>query len=186
MPCGGEGSYAHLLRSSVSSHTRILSYSMRRSWVRMDEKRAGHSPAENAAHSHLGSSHSRRDRSKEELEVSSVVSLVESFFTRVERVFDVHDLDVSMHSQIIQGIQRPEVLHFGLSIPPTLRRLIQTASFISRSWSIHKALTLILVLLHRDLSYHCMIWSDSSLPSLSTTTSWSMYDTICYKYDYPW
>ena len=99
----------------------------------MDEKRAGHSPAENTAHSRLGSSHSRRDRSKEELEVGSVVSLVESFFTRVERVFDVHDLDVSMHSQIIQGIQRPEVLRFGLSIPPTLRRLIQTASFISRS-----------------------------------------------------
>ena len=42
----------------------------------MDEKRAGHSPAENAAHSHLGSSHSRRDRSKEKLEVSSVVSLL--------------------------------------------------------------------------------------------------------------
>lgn len=78
----------------------------------MDEKRAGHSPAENAAHSRLGSSHSRRDRSKEELEVGSVVSLVESFFTRVERVFDVHDLDVSMHSQIIQGIQRPEGLRF--------------------------------------------------------------------------
>lgn len=39
MPCGGEGLYAHLLRSSASSHTQIPSYSMRRSWVRMEWKK---------------------------------------------------------------------------------------------------------------------------------------------------
>ena len=34
---------------------------------------------------------------------------------------------------------------------------------ISLSQSLHKVLTLILVPLYRDLCYHCMIWSDSSL-----------------------
>ena len=48
------------------------------------------------------------------------------------------------------------------------------------SWSTHKALTLILVLLHRDLFYHCTIRSDSSTPCPCTITSWSLYDTICY------
>ena len=34
---------------------------------------------------------------------------------------------------------------------------------ISLSRSLHKALTLILVPIHRDLCYHCTIWSDLSL-----------------------
>ena len=48
------------------------------------------------------------------------------------------------------------------------------------SRSTHKALTPILVLLHRDLLYHCTIRSDSSTPCLCTITLWSLYDTICY------
>ena len=39
--------------------------------------------------------------------------------------------------------------------------IIETASF-PLSWSSHEALTLIIVLLHRDPCYHCMIWSSSS------------------------
>ena len=39
------------------------------------------------------------------------------------------------------------------------------------SQSLHKALTFISVLLHRNLSYHCTIQSDSSIPSLCTVTS---------------
>ena len=48
------------------------------------------------------------------------------------------------------------------------------------SRSTHKALILILVLLHCDLLYHCMIRSDSSTPCPCTITLWSLYDTICY------
>ena len=48
------------------------------------------------------------------------------------------------------------------------------------SWSLHKALTFIFVLLHCDLLYLCMIRSDLSALGLCTITSWSLYDTICY------
>ena len=48
------------------------------------------------------------------------------------------------------------------------------------SWSTHKALTLILVLLHRDPLYHCTIRSDSSIPCPCMITLWSLYDTTCY------
>ena len=48
------------------------------------------------------------------------------------------------------------------------------------SWSTHTASTLTLVLLHRDLLYHCTIRSDLSAPCPCTVISWSLYDTICY------
>ena len=54
------------------------------------------------------------------------------------------------------------------------------------SWTLHKVLTLILVPLHRDLLPPCTIRSAPSIPSLCTVISWSLYDTICYKYDCPW
>ena len=46
-------------------------------------------------------------------------------------------------------------------------------SFLS-SRSFHKALTAIIVLLHRDLLYHCTIRSDSSIPYPCTITSLSV------------
>ena len=75
---------------------------------------------------------------------------------------------------------------FGLSISPTIRRLIRTACSLSRSQSSHKALTFISVLLHRDLPYLCTMWSNPSTSYPRTITLRPLYDIIYYKYDSPW
>ena len=51
---------------------------------------------------------------------------------------------------------------FGLSIRLPYTDYHWDCSFLL-SWSLHQALALILVLLHRNLCYHCTIWSDLSL-----------------------
>ena len=63
------------------------------------------------------------------------------------------------------------MLRFQTIYTPSTCRLTWTALF-PFSISIHSSgVTLIPVLLHRDLSYHCTIQSDSSISSPSLVTS---------------
>ena len=63
---------------------------------------------------------------------------------------------------IINETMRAQCYIFGLLLCLPYADYHWDCTFLL-SWSLHKGLTLILVPLHRDLCYHCTIWSNSSL-----------------------
>ena len=80
-------------------------------------KKRNHAHAGIAPHSCLGFTGYRGNRSKKCLDVSNGISLVEGFLARVRSVVEVHDLDVSMLSQVVNGVHRPESFCFLCSWP---------------------------------------------------------------------
>ena len=80
-------------------------------------KKRNHAHVGIAPHSCLGFTGYRGNRSKKCLDVSNGISLVEGFLARVRSVVKVHDLDVSMLSQVVNGVHRPESFCFLCSWP---------------------------------------------------------------------
>ena len=80
-------------------------------------KKRNHAHAGIAPHLCLGFTGYRGNRSKKCLDVSNGISLVEGFLARVRSVIKVHDLDVSMLSQVVNGVHRPESFCFLCSWP---------------------------------------------------------------------